>query len=320
MVQPFLLDLLQSPVNGEPLELRQQADEAYLIAGERERFPVRNDIPRFIDDQQFVESFGFQWNAFQVQQPKEDEETFELKTGVKLGDLAGKLVLDAGCGGGRYTKIVAEHGANVVAVDRSQAVEMAQRLTVGMPNVAIVQADLTDLPLRPEAFDLVFSIGVLHHSPETKRGFESIARMVKPGGRLSVWLYRRNTWPQEVLNDALRWIARKLPRPMLLRLCQAAAVVGAVPVINQTLNKVANFSNHPCWENRVCDNFDWYSPEYQHHHTVSEVVSWFDNCGFQEIQELPPAKNGKLYSVAFRAGLIIGSGVNVTGVKKTNSV
>ena len=197
---------------------------------------------------------------------------------------------------------------------------MAQRLTVGMPNVAIVQADLTDLPLRPEAFDLVFSIGVLHHSPETKRGFESIARMVKPGGRLSVWLYRRNTWPQEVLNDALRWIARKLPRPMLLRLCQAAAVVGAVPVINQTLNKVANFSNHPCWENRVCDNFDWYSPEYQHHHTVSEVVSWFDNCGFQEIQELPPAKNGKLYSVAFRAGLIIGSGVNVTGVKKTNSV
>ncbi len=78
-----------------------------------------------------------------------------------------------------------------------------------MPGVTVVRADLLDLPLAERAFDLAFSIGVLHHSPDPRRAFAQVAARVKPGGRLAVWLYRRNTPPQEWLNSALRAVSTR---------------------------------------------------------------------------------------------------------------
>ena len=109
----------------------------------------------------------------------------------------------------------------------------------------IVQADLLDLPLAEAAFDLVFSIGVLHHTPDPRRAFAQIARRVKPGGRLAVWLYRKNTPPQEWLNTGLRRITTRLPARVLEPLCAGLGVLGSIPVVNRTLNKVANFSDTP---------------------------------------------------------------------------
>ena len=91
--------------------------------------------------------------------------------------------------------------------------------------------------------------------------------------------------------------------------------VGSIPVFNRTLNKLANFSNHPDWTLRVCDNFDWYAPRYQSHHSLDELKRWFTEEGFSDIIELSPAKNGKLYNWAYDHNLIIGSGVNVAGRK-----
>jgi SAM-dependent methyltransferase len=276
---------------------------------------VRNGIPRFVDDG-FADSFGFQWTHFDVRQKQEDEETFELKVGVSLQTLAGMRVLDAGCGGGRYARIAAENGAQVVAVDRSRAVDKAQTLIPKGLAVQFVQADLNSLPLRPASFDLVYSIGVLHHSPDARAAFGAVAKMVRPGGRLSVWLYRQNARWQEWINDQLRRRAASMGRDALLRWCRAAAVVGGAPLLNRTLNKIVNFSNHPRWENRVCDNFDWYSPAYQSHHRMEEIQGWFVEEGFREIRELPPAKEGRLYRRAFERGWIVGSGVNCTGVRR----
>lgn len=319
-MDPKLIELLISPDSGQPLHLETNADDGECLRSDSgERFPVRDSIPRFVDSEQFVESFGFQWNRFEVRQPEEDEATFELKTGVPFDALAGLRVLDAGCGGGRYSRVAAEHGAVVVGADRSSAVDKARQLTAELPNASFVQADLTQLPFRPASFDLVFSLGVIHHSPDPRAAFRSIASMVKPGGRLSLWVYRRNSLPQEWLNTGLRALAIRSPRKALLACCRLGAVVGAIPVLNRTLNKIANFSNHPRWENRVCDNFDWYSPQWQSHHTSAEVIDWFREEGFVEIHELPPAKSDRLYRVAFQAGWIIGSGVNVTGIRKIPS-
>jgi hypothetical protein len=67
---------------------------------------------------------------------------------------------------------------------------------------------------------------------------------------------------------------------------------------------------------RVCDNFDWYAPRYQSHHSIDELKRWFAEEGFHDIAELPPAKNGPLYNWAYDRNLIIGSGVNVVGSKQ----
>ncbi|HVJ80417.1 MAG TPA: methyltransferase domain-containing protein, partial [Planctomycetia bacterium] len=175
------------------------------------------------------------------------------------------------------------------------------------------------LPFAPESFDFVFSIGVLHHSPDAAAAFRAIARMVRPGGRLSVWLYRRNSWPQERINDLARWTAQKLPRRALLAACRVGAGVGGIPVIGAIFSKVVNVSTHPDPTLRYCDTFDWYAPRYQSHHDANEVNGWFRASDFSEIRELRPAKSGKIYDVVFRWGLIPGSGVNLTGVKRRAS-
>ena len=101
--------------------------------------------------------------------------------------------------------------------------------------------------------------------------------------------------------------------------CKFGAFLGGVPVIRSTMNKIVNFSNHPNWENRVCDTFDWFAPEYQYHHTVDELTSWFDEAGFENLVVLPPEKKGTFYTWTYNQNLLIGSGVNVMGTKKNPS-
>lgn len=278
-------------------------------------YPIVDGIVRLAGET-YVASFGRQWNRYEVARPEEDAAVFRVKTGLDPTSLAGQLVLDAGCGGGRYARLLGALGAHVVGVDLSTAVHAAAKLCADLPNVQIAQADLLDLPLARERFDLAFSIGVMHHSPDPRRAFAQVAACVRPGGRLAVWLYRRNTAPQEWLNSGLRALTTRLPVRLLEALSVGLGVVGSIPVLKQTLNKVANFSNHPDWTLRVCDNFDWYAPRYQSHHTVAELKQWFAEEGFTDLVELAPAKAGPLYDWAYRHDLIIGSGVNVAGTKR----
>jgi len=313
MNAPEILPDLRHPSDGTALSWNAeqgsvQAEDGSVLGR------VVDEIPRFVSDEH-LQSFGDQWNRFEVAHDDEDRATFEAKTGMPLSDLKGLRVLDAGCGGGRYSKICAEAGATVVAVDHSRAVDKARQLCAHLESVKFAQADLKLLPLERESFDFVFSIGVMHHDSNTRNVFDAVAPLVKPGGRYSVWLYRRNQWWQEVLNTGLRSVTTRMPQAMLRPLCHVGAVLGGTPVVNRTLNKVVNFSAHPSYENRVCDTFDWWAPEYQYHHTVEELFEWFRTAGFDELRELPPEKSGQLYDWSYRNDLLIGSGVNVTGIR-----
>src|SRR4051812_15494567 len=310
-----LLSLVLCPRCRGTVEVAGDPPESLCCTSCGSTYPVVGRVPRLAGDT-YAASFGRQWNRYDVARPEEDEATFRVKTGSAPGSLAGKLVLDAGCGGGRYARLVGGHGARVIGVDLSSAVDKAASLCAGLPEVCIVQANLLDLPVADAAFDLVFSIGVLHHTPDPRRAFAQIARKVRPGGRLAVWLYRKNTPPQEWLNTALRALTARIPPRVLEPLCAGMGILGSVPVLNRTLNKVANFSSHPDWTLRVCDNFDWYAPRYQSHHTVEELKSWFRAEGFDDLAELHPAKRGRLYDWTYRHDLIIGSGVNVAGTRR----
>ncbi len=278
-------------------------------------YPVARGVPRLAGES-YVASFGRQWNRYDVARDEEDLAVFRVKTGLEPSALAGKTVLDAGCGGGRYARLLGRAGATVLGLDLSDAVDKARALCEGMPNVGIVQADLLDPPVAESAFDVVFSIGVLHHGPDPRRAFAAIARRVKPGGRLAVWLYRRNTLPQEWLNSGLRAITTRMPPRALEVACAGLGALGSVPVLKWTLNKLVNFSNHPDWTLRVCDNFDWYAPRYQSHHTIAELSEWFREEGFGDLSVLSPSKSGGLYSWAYGHDLIIGSGVNIAGTRR----
>lgn len=307
------LDRLRCPQTGERLFFDEARGVLFATASGK-TYPVIEGIPRFVA-QEHLASFGLQWNKYEVAHEDEDRATFQAKTGVSLAELSGLRVLDAGCGGGRYCRLVGEAGADVIGADHSSAVDKAAKLCAGLDNVRFVQADLKRLPLEPESFDFAFSIGVMHHDIRTRDVFDAVAKMVKPGGRLAVWLYARNQAWQEALNDWLRRRTVTMPPEQLERWCKVGAWLGGVPLVNKSLNKLVNFSSHPNWENRVCDTFDWYAPQYQHHHTIEELSSWFEEAGFGELRVLPPEKEGKIYRWAYEQRLLIGSGVNVLGRK-----
>ncbi len=277
-----------------------------------ELFPAIREIPRFAGiDGAYADSFGFQWNVYEVMDDAEDRAVFREKTSFAPEDLAGMTVLDAGVGSGRYARLAARHADLFVGLDLSLAVERARKALRGLGNSLILQGDILSPPLRPESFDLVYSIGVLHHTPDTERAFRSLARLVAPGGHLAVWVYRKNSFVQELLNSLVRSYTTRLDNRALMRFIDPLARLGWMPLVKH-LSKLINFSTHPKAAVRFCDTFDWYSPTYQYHHTPDEVTGWFRAAGFEDIRLLRPEKaRNSLYRKMFEKGLIIGSGVNV---------
>ena len=120
----------------------------------------------------------------------------------------GKRLLDIGCGNGYVTCLYAEAGADVVAVDiTDRAVELTRaRLALNGLDAEVKQADAETLPFEDESFDVVVSFGVLHHTPDTEQAIEEARRLLKPGGRLLLMLYHRDSFAYRFLFRAKRWL------------------------------------------------------------------------------------------------------------------
>jgi SAM-dependent methyltransferase len=114
---------------------------------------------------------------------------------IPFEELAGKDVLEIGCGTGVHTRLLAEAGAHVTAVDLTPtAVEFTtRRLTQAGLLANVVEADAESLPFPEESFDFVWSWGVIHHSTDTDRVIAEIARVLRPGGRLAFMVYHRTS-------------------------------------------------------------------------------------------------------------------------------
>lgn len=269
-------------------------------------------------------SFGRQWLKYDVQAKDEDCKTFENKTGFQIDSLAGMTVLDAGCGGGRYAFVTGSAGANVAAVDISRAVEKTLDLCSSLKNVQIVQANLMTLPFRKESFDRIYSIGVLHHTPDTRKAFEALIPYLKPSGLISIWLYPRWDPFRENMNRFWRSLTTRLPHAAIHVFSRFVSPFGALRsrvyrsnwrflarVLWQTEKIFPGISNHPDPRQRICDTFDWLTPQYQWHHTDTEVREWFESAGLVNVTNLSE-RFGQ-----FHAGQ--GEGVCFSGQKPADS-
>ena len=264
--------------------------------------PRVRGVPRFVDDDQYVGSFSRQWLTHAQTQlddttSDESERSFRQKTGLKPEDLKGKRVLDVGCGMGRFSDVASKWGAELTGIDLSLAVESAQKNLGARPNVRILQADVFQLPFARESFDVIFSLGVLHHTPDCRRAFESLVPLLKPGGVIAIWVYAR-LGAYQLFTDRYRMVTTRMPQGMLAALCKLAVplyYVYKVPLIGPVLGTMFPVSNHPRASWRVLDTFDWYSPKYQSKHTYPEVFAWFKEAGLKELDllEFPVSVRGR---------------------------
>lgn len=197
-------------------------------------FRVLGGIPRLVPAGHYAASFALQWKRFQRTQL--DSFTGHPISAARLtrclgGDLAavrGKLVLEAGCGAGRFTEILLLSGATVVSCDLSEAVEANYGNHGDRPDLLVVQADILALPFVPESFDFVVCLGVIQHTPCPEGTIGALARFVRPGGELILDHYSdRHYFPR--VNRLFRSLL--LGMPAAWRLPVSSAVVhGLWPV------------------------------------------------------------------------------------------
>lgn len=292
-----LLDILACPECHGPLRLEPDAEEvlegALLCPACRHSYAVRNGIPRFVEGRST--GFEYQWKHYRELNPGlYEKQFFDWLRPVEPDFFRGKLVLEAGCGKGRHTVLAGKHGARmVVALDLTEAVDIARANGEGASNLEYVQADLLKPPFRPGTFDYAFSIGVLHHLPDPRQAFDALARQVRPGGHVSAWVYGRenNGWIIYLFDPLRKGIFSRIPAGTLHGLARlgALAVKGLAqwvygPILalwpraplfyKDYLMYVGSF---PVRELETIV-FDHLHPTHSHYIRRGEFERWFEGC------------------------------------------
>lgn len=302
-MKPYLVKLLVCPkCHGQLQIIVADKDSGEVKTGKlscsicSENYPIIDFIPRFVTTDKYVDNFSFEWQKHRTTQLDSynknniSRQTFFEKTGFGQKDLKGKLVLDIGCGMGRFMEVASNQGAEVIGIDLSLAVESARDNLKNRKKCHFIQADIFHLPFKPEIFDAIFSIGVLHHTPNTKKAFLKLPPLLKSGGKLAIWVYGQNTFrPYDYFGQYWRRITTRLPKKLLYLLAHFAVPLYwtyKIPVIGTLINILIPYSTNPNWRWRILDTFDWYSPKYQWKHTYPEVIGWFEQAGLKVIKIL----------------------------------
>lgn len=159
-----------------------------MIVSENRSFSVKRGSP---------ERFGYSWDRYATILPDHEEQFRRWTAPYKAADWAGKRILDGGCGIGRNTYWPMRYGAgSALAVDVDDRTLARARVNLApFANVEVRHQSLYDIPER-DNFDIAFSIGVVHHLEFPDRAVAQLAKAVKPGGEVLVWLYGRenNGW------------------------------------------------------------------------------------------------------------------------------
>jgi ubiquinone/menaquinone biosynthesis C-methylase UbiE len=190
-------------------------------------------------DWKTVDSFGEEWSKFNTFSEKEIEAVgdnyFDIVPKNILNNAAS--VLDVGCGSGRWIRYVADKVKFVEGIDPSHSVFYAASYLKDKSNVRISQAEVDNIPFEDNSFDLVYSLGVLHHIPDTKAAMNKCVKKVKPGGYFLVYLYydfegRGFLFKLTHLgSDVMRWGVSRLPSGLKKIVCDILTVTTYLPFI-----------------------------------------------------------------------------------------
>ena len=280
---------------------------ALACSGCGRHIPIRDGIPRFVETpneplaRRTQASFGYEWTHFNDWASSGDTNFRDYFARIDLAGLRSARVLDAGCGMGRHARQLAPYVSYLVAADFSRAIDVAWKNVSDLPNVSCVQADITHLPLTDDAFDLVYSMGVVHHLPNTEEAVSALARKLKPGGQLRLYLYwKRPGWAGLILRlvSTARRLTTRLPFPMLRALCLVLSLALYAGIVLPYRKLIAFgwtaprkwplfvYTKYPF---RVLynDQFDRFSAPIEKRYSAEEAAALLHQAGLRDVQVFP---------------------------------
>ena len=313
-MQSKLLQVLACPKCFSSLRclIEERAEDEEIVTGTLrcegcdKGYPITDGIPRFVSRDSYANSFGYQWNRFRLEQLDSANGTllshkrFYAETEWSPEWMAGKWILDAGCGAGRFLDVVAQTEAEVVGIDLSSAIEAARDNLKGNPRVHFVQASIYEMPFRDGAFDGVYCIGVIQHTPDPLKTVRSLPRVLKPGGPIAVSMYEKARYTlfhskylirplTKKLSDASLLTAIRIFMPVLFPLSEVAFRIPianrflrfAIPIANYVGERELSARQRYAWS--LMDTFDMLSPQYDQPQTEPDVSAAMHSEGIDEI-------------------------------------
>jgi SAM-dependent methyltransferase len=272
-------------------------------------YPIIRAIPRFVEMQNYAESFGFQWNLYKHTQvdifstTTQSENRFFSETGWTKESMRDNWVLEGGCGNGRFIDVCSRTDCQIVGVDLSSAVDAAKELFAERDNVHLVQASLYELPFADETFDKCYSIGVIQHTPSPKRSIQALAKLVKSKGSIALTIYEKKPWTLLYAKYWLRPFTKRLNKKLLLNsikiispiLFPITEILFRIPLLGRIFKFIIPYANYvrkqdlslkQRYEWAILDTFDMLSPTFDKPMTHRAVYSSLEEMGLKNITRL----------------------------------
>jgi ubiquinone/menaquinone biosynthesis C-methylase UbiE len=254
-------------------------------------------------DVKTVSSFGQEWTKFDSFSNEEIQRTgdmyFDIIDFTRINE--NSTVMDVGCGTGRWTKYIAPKVKYVEAVDPSEAIFSAAALLKEQKNVRITQASTDNLPFADNSFDFVFSIGVLHHIPDTRQAMLDCVKKVRPGGLFLVYLYysldNRSSLFKLLFwfSNLIRKVVSSMPTRLKKFVCDVLAVLVYMPFVllarlfnKMGLKKLANRVPLSIYANQTFniirnDSLDRFGTPLEQRFSREQIRQMMSSCGLTDI-------------------------------------
>jgi SAM-dependent methyltransferase len=240
-----------------------------------------------------VESFGWQW-TWNSNMRSEDDLNWRVagRFDISPDDFRGRVTLDAGAGAGDQSAYLLRHGADVVSIDLSAAIDVVAGKLRMHSNWVGVQGDITALPFASDQFDVVYCEGVIQHTRDSVATVRELCRVVRPSGRVLACHYIRPAprgFVRRVVRkvrlgyyELLRRRLSRMERFKLLFLCGVFAALAYVPL----LGRLVRWSGTALYYDLMADfkttwtnTYDFYGTHaYQRIILPEEFWSYFDNA------------------------------------------